>query len=187
MGYIPKHAKSVFKGVLFEVFQWDQVVYDGTTRIFEAVQRQYSTYAIATKGDKIILLKQRQPHLRTTFYEFPGGRMDVVGESARQSALRELLEETGMKPKKIRLWKVIRHNFPVVDAIYVFIANDCTKVVDQKLDGGEKIEILELSYPEFLEILDHTRMHKGTLWKDMKFILAEKNGKQKLKNIIFNA
>jgi len=36
---IPDHAKRVFKGVIFDVYQWEQEMYDGARTIFEKVKR----------------------------------------------------------------------------------------------------------------------------------------------------
>ncbi|MBN2676359.1 MAG: hypothetical protein JXR30_03865 [Alphaproteobacteria bacterium] len=37
---IPSRAKHVFKGVLFDIFQWTQKVYNGEDRLFEALRHQ---------------------------------------------------------------------------------------------------------------------------------------------------
>src|SRR6185503_17025636 len=102
---IPKNAKRVFKGIIFDVYQWQQKIYDGSHRTFEKIKRQDTVVVLATTDDKkIIIQKQIQPGYNW-FLSSPSGRMDKPGESPRQCALRELLEETGMKPRKIFLWK----------------------------------------------------------------------------------
>lgn len=35
---IPDHAKCVFKGVIFDVYQWEQKLYNGTTTTFEKLK-----------------------------------------------------------------------------------------------------------------------------------------------------
>lgn len=50
---LPEHAKRVFEGEFFDVWQWTQKMYDGTEAIFESVVRDDSTTVIAAVGEKI--------------------------------------------------------------------------------------------------------------------------------------
>ena len=43
---IPDHAKLVFKGTVYSVYQWDQEMYDGSTKVFEKVARADSATVI---------------------------------------------------------------------------------------------------------------------------------------------
>jgi len=52
---IPSNAKLAFKGVIFEVWQWEQEMFDGTTEIFERIWRLPTVEIIATVGDKILI------------------------------------------------------------------------------------------------------------------------------------
>ena len=36
---MPEHAKKVFSGVMFDVYQWEQEMYDGSTATFEKLTR----------------------------------------------------------------------------------------------------------------------------------------------------
>ena len=36
---IPKDARCVFKGVIFEVWQWEQKMFDGSMATFERIKR----------------------------------------------------------------------------------------------------------------------------------------------------
>jgi hypothetical protein len=58
---LPKQAKSIFQLILFEVYQWEQKLYDGSSTIFEMISRKYTTDVIATMENKIVILKQSQP------------------------------------------------------------------------------------------------------------------------------
>src|SRR3989338_8402924 len=91
---LPKNAKRVFKGEIFEVWQWRQKMYDGTTETFEMLKRPDTTQVIAVIEDKILILKQKQPNNASAFLSLAGGRREK-NESALNSAKRELLEETG--------------------------------------------------------------------------------------------
>ncbi len=144
---VPKEAKKVFSGVLFDVYQWKQQMFDGSYETFEMLKRADTLKALCIKGDKIIVLRQDQPD-RSDFYDLPGGRHDVESEDELAGTKREVLEETGMRFNK---WKLIRAVQPLgklEQFVYLFLAYDFQDQVDQNLDAGERIDILELSLDE---------------------------------------
>ena len=94
MSRIPSHARCVFSGVLFDVFQWEQELFDGSTATFEAVRRLPSVQILATTpDDRVILLREEQPFVGR-FVAVPGGRIDR-GHTPEETVLRELREELG--------------------------------------------------------------------------------------------
>src|SRR3989338_5204026 len=90
------NAKRVFKGELFEVWQWEQKLYDGSTAVFEKIRRQATALVIPVVGDKILIQRQEQPHRRSAYLSLAGGRIED-GEEPLLAAQRELLEQTGYK------------------------------------------------------------------------------------------
>src|SRR3989338_4783229 len=96
---IPDHAKMVFKGIMFEVYQWEVDGYDGSKKIFEKIKRPDTAMIIPiTEDGKIIVALQEQPH-KPPFMGTIGGRVDEDG-GVLQTAKRELLEETGYEAKE---------------------------------------------------------------------------------------
>ena len=89
---IPDNAEMVFRGVIFDVYQWPQTMFDGSTETFEMLRRPDTVKIIAIKGDKIIIIKQRQPR-KDWFYTYPGGRIDPTDRNELAAAKRELREE----------------------------------------------------------------------------------------------
>jgi len=52
-------SKLVFKGVVFDVYQWEQKMFDGSYEIFEKLKRKDTAMVIPIKKDgKIIITKQ---------------------------------------------------------------------------------------------------------------------------------
>src|SRR6266567_4147904 len=95
---IPENAKKVFEGEIFDVFQWEQEMFDGSRKTFEKVERPDTANIIAfTEDGKVIILDQEQPG-KDKFVSLPGGRIDE-GENPLEAAKRELLEETGFQPE----------------------------------------------------------------------------------------
>ena len=185
---LPKNAKRVFKGQIFDVYQWRQRMFDGSYKIFERVKRQDTVIIIATVKNKIVILKQKQPGTGW-FYCTPSGRMDVPGEKPIEAAKRELLEETGMAAKKNFLWKKYVKPGKVISTIYFYIARGCQKVSEQKLDAGEKIKIELISFDEYLRLADSPRSHVRAYMQesltDMYKARLDKKYKKYLKRVFF--
>jgi len=152
---IPEHAKKVFHGKLFDAYQWEQKLFDGTSATFEKLRRPDSTvvYPILPDG-KILLIRQEQPGCEPSI-GVAGGRIDK-GEDPLATAKRELLEETGYEADEWILWDARQPVIKLDWAVYTFIAKGIKKVADLNLDAGEKIEPMQVSFEEFLEITSDT-------------------------------
>lgn len=149
---LPPQAKKVFQGKIFSVYQWQQEMYDGTTETFEMLKRPDTIQIIATQGDKIILSRQSQP-TKENYYSFLGGRAEE-GEDPLVTAKRELLEESGLESSDWELFKVYHPVHKMEWDIYFFIAKNCQKTTEPKLDPGEKIETIVCSFDEFIAIIE---------------------------------
>jgi ADP-ribose pyrophosphatase YjhB (NUDIX family) len=149
--YIPNHAKCVFQGFLFDVYHWEQKMFDGTTRIFEAIKRIPTTQILAiTKEKKIVMLSEEQPNVGK-FLSVPGGQVERH-ETPLQATHKELLEECGMKSNNLKLWKVTNSGGKIHWESYYFIAKNCNKVqVQQSETAGEKITMSELNFKDFIK------------------------------------
>ncbi|MEK7161705.1 MAG: NUDIX hydrolase [Patescibacteria group bacterium] len=183
---IPKSAKKVFTGLIFNVFQWPQKMFDGSTATFERVIRQNTVVIIPIMDGKVVTVKQKQPGT-DWYYDLPSGRMDKKGEVPKNAALRELLEETGLKPKTLKLWKTYSPSGKVIQKVYFFIARDCVKVAKQKLDPGEKIEPAYKTFDQFLELSDHPRCFFGPLMIDVLLARIHPENRQYLEKSFFDA
>lgn len=148
---IPEKAKKVFSGIIFDTYQWEQEMFDGTTSTFEMLRRPNTVQIIATMGDKILLAQEEQPGIAVArAVSMFGGRQEP-NESPAASAERELLEETGMHSDDWHLWQTFEPFYKIDWTIYIYIARNCTKISEPHLDSGEKIKVLELNFEEFIE------------------------------------
>lgn len=153
---IPEDAERVFEGVLFDVYQWRQKMFDGSVSTFEGLKRADSALIIGIdESDHIILLNEEQPHKRPSI-RLPGGRVDAVDASTLEAAKREMSEETGYVFKQWRLIHVNRVTSKIDWFIHYYLAYDIAeKLKPSHETGGESIQVLRLSYDEALDKLDH--------------------------------
>lgn len=150
---IPPQAKRVFKGQIFDVYQWEQEMYDGSTHTFEKIVRPDTVLVIpVTEDGKIIICEQEQPHRDKPYLSLISGRVEE-NETPKESAKRELLEETGFETKDLILWDKHSVSDKINWTVYAYIAKKCKKVALQNLDPGEKIRCDLISFDEFMDIL----------------------------------
>lgn len=161
-------------------------MYDGTTKTFEIAKRMDGVSIIASYNNKVIVLKQKQPGTKW-YHSVPGGYMDQPGETPKQTALRELLEETGMKPKSLRLWKKFPRGSRIDSMHYMFIAKDCHPFKVQSLDGGEKIEVQFWDFDKFLQLSDAEDFHNKDLIIEMLKARIHKNVYREFKKLLFGS
>lgn len=148
---IPPHAKKVFSGVMFEVYQWEQELFDGTKAIFEKVKRPDTAVVFPVLPDGRILLIEQKQSGKDFLVCAPGGRIEA-GEEVLEAVKRELLEETGYTASEFILWQAEQPSSKVEWAIYTFIAKGLKKVAEMNLDPGEKITLKPVSFEEFMDI-----------------------------------
>ena len=153
---IPDHARCVFRGVLFDVYQWEQRLFDGTTAVFEKVKRPDTAYVIPVTPDrKLLLCEQVQPG-GTPVVGLLGGRI-AAGESPEEGARRELREEAGLEARVVTLWDSYQF-LPKIDwVVYTFIARECTPLSSRRLDAGEEIRLIYFSFDEFIRVVSEDR------------------------------
>ncbi|HEU5187109.1 MAG TPA: NUDIX domain-containing protein [Candidatus Saccharimonadales bacterium] len=151
---IPPQAKRVFAGQIFDVHQWPQKMFDGSTATFEMLKRPDTLIVLAIKNSKIIILEEEQPG-HPPFFGVPGGRHDMPGETELIAAQRELREETGLLFKHWKLIDVRQPQFKIDWLVYAFVAWDLEKAGEPEVHPGEKITIKEVTFAEALELADN--------------------------------
>ncbi len=147
---LPTNAKRVFKGVIFDVYHWQQKMFDGSLQTFEMLKRSNSILVLPIVGDKILISREEQPG-KDRFLCLLGGRQEE-GEEPLDAAKRELLEESGLVSQSWELWKTYEPNSKIDSCIHVFIAKDCEKKAEPHLDSGEKIELVPLNFGALLAL-----------------------------------
>ncbi|MBU0661194.1 NUDIX domain-containing protein [Patescibacteria group bacterium] len=183
---IPNNAKKVHEGILFDVYQWDQEMFDGTTEIFERLTRKASVEVIAEVDGKILTIMQEQPARKGPYPSFPGGRIDE-GETAIEAAHRELREETGYTAESMELWKTYHGTSKITFDEYIFIAKGLKKTDEIQEDAGEKIKLQSFSFDETLSFCRNPQFTAAMFLKfDMYEMLLDEEKKQAFYHAIFS-
>jgi ADP-ribose pyrophosphatase len=160
MGEIPQQAKRVFQGAIFDVYQWEQEMYDGTKEVFEKLKRSYTVEIIAvTPEGKIIVQRQQQPDSETWFLSLVGGRIEE-GEEPLEAAKREMLEETGYVSQHWEHLETYDGSNKVDWKNFIYTARGCEKISEQHLDAGERIEVFFVTFDEFIELVDSHQLKR---------------------------
>lgn len=145
---IPEHAQRVFKGVIFDVYQWQQTMFDGSTKTFEMLRRPDTVQIMVVRDGQVLLVNDEQPG-RSARIHLPGGRVDESDDSWEAAARRELREETGLVCAD---WKLVDVHQPVAKMewfVATYLALEVTEELEQQLDvDGEKITPLWRSFDE---------------------------------------
>lgn len=144
---IPENAQAVFRGQIFEIFQWPQRMFDATTATFEMLRRPDTVQIVAIKDNELVLVNDEQPGRKGARLHFPGGRVDPEDASWLTAAKRELLEETGLEFEDWRLVHVEQPHQKIEWFVSFFIATNFKKASPQHVDkGGEKIEVVSRDF-----------------------------------------
>lgn len=152
MAKIPENANMVFKWIIFDVFQYEQKMYDGSTKIFEKLRRKATADIITILENwNFCIIEQEQPW-KKPYYTFPGWTIEEW-EEPNELARRELLEETWLVSNDIEIYKTYNTSWKIDYPEYFYIARNCKKVQDQELDSWEKIKLMEVTRDWLVDIL----------------------------------
>ena len=97
------------------------------------------------KDNKIVVTKYTKGNKKAGYYEIPGGKIEE-GETPKQTAIREMKEETGIKIRNLKYKgnMIIEYPNRIFD-FDVFLCNECEgEPKDFEENTSEWIEINEL-------------------------------------------
>ena len=182
---IPPNAQRAYEGEIFDIYRWDQELYDGTSAVFERAKRKADTVqVIAVTNGRIILLDEEQPDTKRTA-SLPGGRVEI-GEEPIETARRELFEETGYEASEIHEWKTY-DRFPKLEwSVHYFIATGCEKTHEPTPDAGEKIAVSVVSFEEFHDLVTLPDRDDGAFTADMLRLKLDAEALEEFKRILYS-
>jgi ADP-ribose pyrophosphatase len=138
----PLGGETAFEGSQFSVRVERFRHEDGEEVERELVRRTDAAGIVAYDDEHVWLVRQPREALGTYVLELPAGKLDVEGESALQTAKRELAEEIGREAEH---WEAILAFHPTVgysdELVHLFAATGLRES-DIEPDPGERIEIV---------------------------------------------
>jgi ADP-ribose pyrophosphatase len=120
-------SKVLYKGQIFGVRRDEVLEPTGIRTTREVITHPGSVVVMPVLPDRrIILIRQYRHAARQFLWELVAGRIDP-GESVRQAAARELIEETGYRAKRLRVFLDL---FPtpgfLEERMYILLAEGLT-------------------------------------------------------------
>jgi ADP-ribose pyrophosphatase len=133
-------AEVVFKGKLFDVWQWQQRLFDGRMATFEMLSRPDTVLILPIRADgQALFVNETQPGTAAMLRTI-GGRIEP-GELPEQAARRELLEETGLTAGVLRLWSAWQPVNKIDWVVYLFVGHQLAPAQAAAPDAGEEISL----------------------------------------------
>ena len=107
-----------------------------------------------TKENEVIMIKQFRHGNEEITLEIPGGMTDDEDKSPQESALRELVEETGYTGDEIiKLGECSPNPAIFNNMLHVYLVKNVIKKFSQNLEGTEDIEIVKINIDEIPELI----------------------------------
>jgi ADP-ribose pyrophosphatase len=104
--------------------------------------RDWGLVIPVTVDGQVVLVRQYRHGVRAVVLETPGGVLDA-GETPEEGAARELREETGYEPDRIRVVGKMLPNPALNNAqVHVLLAEGCRRVGEPQPDPFELIEVV---------------------------------------------
>jgi ADP-ribose pyrophosphatase len=161
-----RESKELLKTKIFTVTE-DHAVDPGGFEITRAIVRHGGSAVMLAVDDRkrVLLVRQFRLPAQDYLWEIPAGRIDP-GESPRETAERELREETGYSARQ---WTELASYYPspgfLAEMMTVFLAQDLTEGTQQPMDD-ERIET------KWMESSELDRMIREREVRDGKTLVA---------------
>lgn len=130
----------------------------------EVVRHPGSVVVIPWDGERVHVIRQYRAAVDTAVLELPAGKLDVAGEAPEATAVRESIEEIGMRPDRVtllhRCW--ISPGF-TDEFTWIYLAEGLTTVPADP-QGAEEIhaEQIALTIDEVRVLVDEGSVRDAT-------------------------
>lgn len=169
------NSTLLYKGKIIDVYKDDVICPNGHQSVRELIRHCKASCILAiTKEGRILVERQYRYPYDEVLYEFPAGKCDK-GEDPKDTAIRELEEETGYKANKITyLGKMYPTCAYTDEVIYLYLAEDLIKTA-QHLDENEALNIFEMSFEEFDNLIKNDEVFDAKTLCAYQFFLQKFN------------
>ena len=109
--------------------------------------------AVDTEGN-VILKKEFKYATGEDLIEIPAGMFELEESDGLGVAKRELLEETGyISDDWMYFGDTVESSSKLTNRMHIYLAQNCKRVSDQKLDETEELEVLVVPMEEAIEMV----------------------------------
>lgn len=156
----------IYKGKIIKLRQDRVKLPDGMETVREIVEHPGAVVMLALTNDqKLVMVRQFREPANEVLWELPAGTVEE-GENLLKCAKRELEEETGYYPRKIRKLVSFFSSPGFCDErLTLFLAED----LEERNKNGDADEFIQVRNLEISEVL---KMIKSNIIKDAKTIIG---------------
>ena len=168
----------MYRGSILDIYKDTMEFSNGKREEWDFVSHRMGAAAVlpVLPDGRIIMIRQYRNALERETLEIPAGCRDSLTEDTKDSAIREMEEETGYKCNDISLLLKLRTTVAFCDEMVdVYLAKNLV-AGEQKLDDSESIEIEIYTIEELCNMV-----YEGTI-QDSKTVAAIMAYSNKIKN-----
>lgn len=152
-------SEMVYEGSVFGVRRDEVIEPSGIHATREVVTHSGSVVVLPVLPDgRIVMIRQYRHATRQFLWELVAGRMDE-GETPREGAARELIEETGYRARKFQIFLDV---FPtpgfLEERMYILLAEGVTPGTAEP-EEDEKITVNAFTHKELLSMIRRGKLH----------------------------
>lgn len=168
----------LYKGPIFDVAKVERTSTDGRTAPFiEVLAPKWVTIIPVYRNKEgipmVVMVDQFRHGSATVTREFPAGVVDE-GETPKEAAVRELLEETGLVGSRVTLLGEINPNPAFMsNRAYFYLIEDVVPQAKQDLDENEQIDVLSVPLEEVVEQMGTGIYDNGIMMIALGFFMRE--------------
>lgn len=168
----------LYKGPIFDVAKVERTSTDGRCAPFIEVAAPKWVTIIPVYRNKegtpmVVMVDQFRHGSATVTREFPAGVVDE-GETPKEAAVRELLEETGLVGSRVTLLGEINPNPAFMsNRAYFYLIEDVAPQAKQDLDENEQIDVLSVPLEEVVEQMGTGIYDNGIMMIALGFFMRE--------------
>jgi len=163
-----KSRRKLLETPIFDVNGIERESTDGRKGMFVEIKTPQWINVIpvftGTDGKRYFIMERQFRHgSQTVTLEFPAGLVEE-GEDPEKAALRELLEETGIKAGKLTQTGLLNPNSAFMCTKgYFYVAQDLEYTGERHFDANEEIETVTISEDEVFKRMGKGEMDNGIM------------------------
>ncbi len=158
-------SKIVFSGKILNLRVDEVTLPNGKVTSREIVEHRGAVAIVAVKGDRVVMVRQYRKPVEEELLEIPAGTLEE-GESPVECAKRELVEETGLYPLKLReVFKFYSSPGFCSEVLYLYFSDE----FEQRVAQTDEDEFLNV---EEVLLSDVSRLLEEGAFKDSKTLIG---------------